>query len=553
MNGHVDRHGQRRTAGAPGGHLLGHLVQQPVGEHANAPGLFGKRNKRRRRHPAALGVQPAQQRLGLHQLAVRNAHLRLVKHMQFVLLNGPTQLAQQRQLLAPTDHPLGAVFAPRLVRLLGGVQRHLGMAQQHARELAVQRKTHNAQRHRQVNALVVQGKGLTFERLRDVLVQGVVVQRLHARDQQSKHIAAEPVDPAFVRSAQAVDLAVVGPQGRQPGRGHLQHRVASGKAQQVVDGTQAVQMHQHQHAAVLAGQRGAERLVQRQAVTQAGEFVAVNQLQHRLFALGNGFAHGVEPSGQLGHLVLLVVLDAGAVVALGNALGDPQQVQHRAGEIARHPPRQQQRQAKNAQANQQRGVQRVLAARLQVGQIDVGTNHIAHTVLAHAGHKQRAKLTKLVGVFGHMRLAVAKGLQQLRRRLEVGLQKLAVAVGADFRVGGGIGQIAHWALAVFLHKGVHIAQAGLLAVVVERAGVFLVLGGRRGLQRLLQVACGQHARHRVGTGAQAGVGGFVDAVRFELVNKQGVGRRGHDVDGGEHQQDFGLHAPRFAEFHLPLP
>jgi len=255
----------------------------------------------------------------------------------------------------------------------------------------------------------------------------------------------------------------------------------------------------------------------------------------------------------LGHLVLPVVLNACAVVALGNALGHPQQVQHRAGQAARHPPRQQQRQAKNAQANQQRGVQRVLAARLQIGQIDVGTHHIAQPVLAHAGHKQRAELAKLVGVFGHMRLTIAKGLQKLRRRLEVGLQKLAVAVGADFSVRGGIGQVAHRALAALLHKGIHIAQARPLAVLVKRAGVFHILGGRRRLQRLIQIASGQHARYRVGGGTQAGISGFVDAIGFELVNKQGVSRRGHDVDGGEHQQDFGLHAPRFAEFHLPLP
>ena len=44
-----------------------------------------------------------------------------------------------------------------------------------------------------------------------------------------------------------------------------------------------------------------------------------------------------------------------------------------------------------------------------------------------------------------------------------------------------------------------------------------------------------------------------DAVGFDLVDKQGVGRGGQDIDGGEHQQDLGLHAPFFAVFHLPFP
>ena len=42
---------------------------------------------------------------------------------------------------------------------------------------------------------------------------------------------------------------------------------------------------------------------------------------------------------------------------------------------------------------------------------------------------------------------------------------------------------------------------------------------------------------------QPGVGGLVDAVGFDLVDKQGVGRGGQDIDGGEHQRDLGLHAP----------
>lgn len=46
MHGDVDRDGQRLAAGAPGGGLLGHFVQQPVGQRADAAGLLGKRDKR---------------------------------------------------------------------------------------------------------------------------------------------------------------------------------------------------------------------------------------------------------------------------------------------------------------------------------------------------------------------------------------------------------------------------------------------------------------------------------------------------------------------------
>ena len=103
------------------------------------------------------------------------------------------------------------------------------------------------------------------------------------------------------------------------------------------------------------------------------------------------------------------------------------------------------------------------------------------------------------------------------------------------------------------NKGVHIAQPGFLAVGIKRTGLLEIIGRRRGVEWLFQIIGRQHAGHGMRRCGQPGVGGLVDAVGFDLVDKQGVGRGGQDIDGGEHQQDLGLHAPFFAVFHLPFP
>ena len=85
---HIDGHRHRRARVLPNHGLAHSLFQHPVAQRHDKTGLFGQRNKKRRRHIAQLGVSPANQGLSAQQLARRERNLWLVMQPKQTLLHG---------------------------------------------------------------------------------------------------------------------------------------------------------------------------------------------------------------------------------------------------------------------------------------------------------------------------------------------------------------------------------------------------------------------------------------------------------------------------------
>src|SRR5215831_1898173 len=87
---HVDAHPDRtKPGGLPGLGLGDRRLEDPGADRLNQPRLLGERYELRTRHPAELGVAPADQRLDRADLSVREADLRLVVHLEVTVLDGP--------------------------------------------------------------------------------------------------------------------------------------------------------------------------------------------------------------------------------------------------------------------------------------------------------------------------------------------------------------------------------------------------------------------------------------------------------------------------------
>ncbi len=128
----VHAHAQPAERGAvlPLGGLPGGLLEHPAPDRHDQAGLLGQRDEVERRHQAALGVAPPEQRLEADDLLRRDVDDRLVVQLQLLGVEGPGELRPDG---VPLD--VGRVVArledlePALAAGLGRVHGHVGGAE----------------------------------------------------------------------------------------------------------------------------------------------------------------------------------------------------------------------------------------------------------------------------------------------------------------------------------------------------------------------------------------------------------------------------------------
>ncbi len=127
--GDVDRDRHEQALGAPVGDLAERRLQDVLGEVGHQPGGLGDGYELVRRHPAALGVHPAHQRLQAGDLPVE-ADLGLVVQLDLVGVQRPAQVAEETEPVRRVGVPLGLVDLDPGAVPLRLVHRHVGAAQQ---------------------------------------------------------------------------------------------------------------------------------------------------------------------------------------------------------------------------------------------------------------------------------------------------------------------------------------------------------------------------------------------------------------------------------------
>jgi hypothetical protein len=221
---------------------------------------------------------PAQQRLDPADLPTRQRHLGLPVHHELAGVDRPAQVTEQAEPLGAVVVELAAVHAHPEAAVLGGVHGDVGVAQQRLDVGPV------VAGHRDPDAgLDVEGDPVGLDATDEggqrpgrELLGGL--RALDARQQDGELVTAEPRDGVGAAHRAA-----------QPFGHRLQHHVAVGVAERVVDLLEPVEVDEHEGDA--AGCRTVERrigpLPQQRPVGQAGERVV-----QRLPAVGLGLGDG---------------------------------------------------------------------------------------------------------------------------------------------------------------------------------------------------------------------------------------------------------------------
>lgn len=111
--------------------LAAGLAKHPPAEWQDQARLHGERDELRRWNQAALRVLPAHQRLQADDPAVRQAHDRLIVHRELLALDGTAQFSLQREARHGAGVHTRVEHGPAgLAPILGGIHRHVGLAQQ---------------------------------------------------------------------------------------------------------------------------------------------------------------------------------------------------------------------------------------------------------------------------------------------------------------------------------------------------------------------------------------------------------------------------------------
>jgi len=226
-------------------------------------------------------VVPAQQRLDAGQALAVAAELRLVEQDELLLLQGMAQVAFQFQALQ------GAGVHVRLIELevvfaalLGVVHGSVGVFHQLAEFVAVLRAQGNTNTggHKKLAAFEHERFYQAGEDLLghvDSPVQGLLAGG--ARLQEEGELV----------TAHARHGIVVTDAGQQADGHVLEHAVASGVAQGVVDRLETVKVEEHQHHPRLVTlcllQRGVQAVLEQGAVGQVGQGVVIGQAVNALF------------------------------------------------------------------------------------------------------------------------------------------------------------------------------------------------------------------------------------------------------------------------------
>ena len=261
----VDGH-QDRGAGVAPGHALPHRrLEDEPGQRLDQAGVLGQRDELVGRDVAPQRVVPAQQRLDAGHLAAAGVRLRLVVQLEGPLLDGPRQVADQRQPARAVRVAVGGVARHPGQAALGVVHRDLGAAQQQRRRRPVPGSGGDADRGHHVEGDLAQ-----VERPRHVAGDpGDHALDVHvvAAEQDGELVAAEPGDDGLA----ALDLT-------KPPAHLAQQPVTHVVAEGVVDLLEAVDVHQQHRRRPVGEQPPLEPLLEVQAVRQAGQRVVQREV-----------------------------------------------------------------------------------------------------------------------------------------------------------------------------------------------------------------------------------------------------------------------------------
>ena len=459
----VHRHGQVAQALVhPAFQLGGSGAQHPLTYRQNQPAALGQRDELGGRHQAQRGVLPAQQRLGPHQAAIGQGHLRLVVQRQFVALQRVAQVVFQQQGAGRMGLHVRFEKAVGVAPLVfGAVHGHVGGFGQGVEIGAVGRVNGNAHREGHHHVVPVQqhavraGLQQLFRHLGGLHVATT-------GQQQHKLVAA------------LARQRVTRPQHRlQAARRLDQQRIARAVAQGVVDVFEVVQVDEHHRQRLVLALGHADGLLeavgQQQAVGQAGQGVEVGQPVDLLFAF----------------------------LAVGDVFFDGQVVRHRAiGLVHRR------------HAHRFDVFAAVFAAVGELAHPGVALAQVAPHVVVHAG-RGFARLQQPGVDAAHLVKCVAGG----------GVERTVGVFDARFQVGDddGVGALLH-RQPEFAQRGLVVGalqrQAGQVGPALQRAAfVFWQRAAPGGVHHqmaqhlALAVLNGQAAARR-SAGARAVVGGF---------------------------------------------
>jgi len=333
----VDGHAQRRQPDpVPGGELGARRPDHPGADGENEAGLLQHADEAVRRHHAAPGRVPAQQRLDAGDHAVGGACLRLVVQEELAALDGAAQRVLERK---PGGHRGVQVLAEEAedaaALRLGAVHRHVGMPDEAVEIDAVGRVHRDADAGRDDDLLLpelqrrAQGIQQALRDQRGVVGTGKVL------GDDGELVAAEAGDgegAVVLRPRQRVDAAHAAGQER----GHvLQQAVPRLVAQAVVHDLEAIEVEEHQRHRASRALRPLHGPLQpaaeERAVGQPGQAVVVGQAQQAVlrFAAVADVAQAHQPvaagrgrAGQRHELDLdrcrsLPAVDGGLAVAQG--------------------------------------------------------------------------------------------------------------------------------------------------------------------------------------------------------------------------------------------
>ncbi len=248
------------------------FLQHPFAERHDQAAVFRRGNEMPRRDQAPLRALPAQQGFAADDAAARQVDQRLVVEQEFVALQGAAQVVVQVQpFLGVGIHAFGIEAEGIAAGGLGVVHRGIGLPQQRVEGVAVFRIDGDADRCR----------NFRFVRLD---VEGFAQHRHHFRGDLGRHFGTVQIGQhheEFV-AAMAADRVGLAHARQQPLRGVAQQHVAHRMSVGVIDGLEAIEVHEQQRhlpaGAFAMRDRLFHAVLEQQAVGQAGQRIVVGEI-----------------------------------------------------------------------------------------------------------------------------------------------------------------------------------------------------------------------------------------------------------------------------------
>ncbi len=298
--GEIDAHGDlRQTRLAPALGLLTGLAQHPLADGQNHARLLRLRNELHGWHQAAIGITPAQQRLGADHATALQIHLRLVEELELLGIQGAAQRPLEAHGTAELIIKLGIVeLIVVSADILGAVHGQGGIFKQIADPVAVIGIEGDAKAGAKLDALSREVKGVAEGAAKPVCLGGNLVAPRLPPEQNNELIAA--------LAANGVVLAQLMAQAQGDG---AQQLVAGVMAEPFIDGFELIQPQRDDRdfllLAVCLHQGLAQAVLEQGAVGQFGERIMGGHVAQALF-LRQTLGDIVHDADEVGHHPLLI-------------------------------------------------------------------------------------------------------------------------------------------------------------------------------------------------------------------------------------------------------